>query len=247
MRGWLLLAAFSILTGCAAEISSRSVVTSCILPDDQTGTFDGRWKVAPIPIAVQSGQFSADEKATIVQAIQRWNSFTRLSLKQDIFIVAEDSSLPRPSSVCAGSTPVLLGSQFVNPIVVRKHGSWIYPSATSAIAITSTCPLADTPVNKFYAGALDLNYQHFFVSGKPQPDLQSIMVHELGHLIGLRHSCENSPTRPNTPNCNDSGIDSNYKTAVMFPVFGFTGGYGEKRSTLNVNDQGRANCLYLTP
>ena len=92
---------------------------------------------------------------------------------------------------------------------------------------------------------MELNYQGFFVSGRKVPDLQTIMLHEFGHLLGLYHSCDSGSTKAGTPNCLSGTLKTEYRDAVMFPVFGFNEDLtGEQKRELNENDQGRANCLY---
>ena len=91
---------------------------------------------------------------------------------------------------------------------------------------------------------MELNYQNFFVTGKPVPDLQSIITHEMGHLLGLGHSCE-TDTETGVPNCNESGLPPAYQAALMFPTFTFdSNGNGQIKRDLQSNDEGRANCLY---
>ena len=87
-----------------------------------------------------------------------------------------------------------------------------------------------------------------FVAGHKQPDLQSIVLHEIGHVLGLNHSCEAASTGTGVPGCNDFGVSSAYASAVMAPLFGFDeNGYGEQKRQLTQNDEGRANCLYTAP
>jgi len=237
-----------LVTGCAQDLN-ESYVRSCVVFQDQTGTFDGKWKVAPVPLAVEAGKFSEFEKSTIRMAVQQWNKFAQAVYHQPILDVGASGvpevSATRSGQICASNQPMMVGNQFVSRVVIYKHSAWPYSTA-EAIAITSTCPVQATPLNQFYDGMIELNYRDFFVSGKRVPDLQSIIVHELGHLLGLRHSCEASTTREGVPICTDPGINSTYKDAVMFPVFGFdSAGQGEKRFKPNSNDQGRMNCLYL--
>ena len=90
---------------------------------------------------------------------------------------------------------------------------------------------------------MEVKYQNFFISGKKLPDLQSIITHEMGHMIGVNHSCE-STGKTGTPACNSSPAE--YFAAIMFPVFGFdASGLGESKRVLQDNDEGRANCLYI--
>jgi hypothetical protein len=92
---------------------------------------------------------------------------------------------------------------------------------------------------------LNTLYEDFFVSGKKQPDLTSIFVHELGHLLGVDHSCENNSIRTGMPDCKQLSSTSEYIPAVMFPVVRFsTNNVGEVKNALTKNDQGRMNCLY---
>ena len=83
----------------------------------------------------------------------------------------------------------------------------------------------------FTSAVMELNYVNFFRSGMPVPDLQSLVTHELGHLLGLNHSCVGA-------GCN--GAPSDYINAIMFPSYN----PGSIKRALNSNDQGRANCLY---
>jgi hypothetical protein len=91
---------------------------------------------------------------------------------------------------------------------------------------------------------IEINYQNFFVDGKKLPDLESIILHEFGHLMGLNHSCE-AAAKTGVPSCNQSGLNPDYISASMYPVFAFsTDGTGEQKRDLGTNDESRANCLY---
>ena len=243
---WLSVA--MLLTACAQGNPDRKVVKDCVVPQDQTGTISGHWAVTPVPVALHAGEFTNDEVAAVAKAMDSWNNFysASLGLKTINYLDANGkirtSSQAKPAALCSQS--ILKNGQFSGPVVIYKSSPWPYGSRSTAIALTSFCPNAASPLPAFYMAVMELNYQSFFVAGKKLPDMESIVLHELGHLMGLDHSCE-SPGRNGMPDCNASDLPSNYLTASMAPIFNFdTSGLGEIKRLLTDNDQGRANCLY---
>lgn len=234
-----------LLGGCAPPMDDGLLVTECVLPEDQSGTLSGRWKVQPIPIAFRSGQFGSTTKDAIVKAADTWNSFFKKSQGIQILDYGDpdsprETSSNKSSSLCTQS--IVSDSAYVGSVVIRAYSDWPYDE--DAIAMTVFCPQPDTPLNSMYNGIMELNFEHYFVNGTKVPDMTSLLIHEFGHLVGLNHSCETLST-PNTPDCDDSSLPNEYFEAVMFPVVFFDqSGFGELRRTLKRNDQGRANCLY---
>jgi hypothetical protein len=150
------------------------------------------------------------------------------------------SSVSTPANICG--TALLSNNQYTGDVVVSKLGTWPHDSA--AMALTSFCTFPNTPFNKIYTAVIEINYQNFFTSGSRLPDLQTIILHEFGHLVGLGHSCELGSAGTGLVKCSAS-IDAKYIEAVMFPSFSFPDNvHGEKRQDLKDNDMGRANCLY---
>jgi hypothetical protein len=230
--------------------SEELYVSGCALPAAQSQTLMGRWPVLPIPLAVGSDPaFSEAEISEIQAAADAWNRFFSASLGVEVFSYSDgggfsvsSESRPQTSSLCAYG--LIAGSTYTGRVVIYKATSW--PSNTqNAIAVTSVCRAPETPLYRSYMGVMDLNYQYFFSQGRKQPDLRSIVIHELGHLLGLDHSCTTGASEEGFPSCSESNIDPDYLSAVMFPSVSFSaGGQGEVRRSLNGNDQGRANCLY---
>lgn len=232
-----------VLWGCA-EPEGNNYVKTCVLPNDQAGTISGRWSAIPIPIAAYEGDFNAEEQKVISSAAKTWNSFYQASQKQTLLDVGsakdavQSSTAVKPYAIC--SKGLVSNGKFTSPVVVYKDGKWPYDS--QAIALTSFCPVKDTPLNKIYMAVIELNFESFFVEGKRMPDMQSIVAHEFGHIVGLNHSCDTSGAK-NMPNC--SAASSDYVHALMFPNFSFaSSGAGEVRRDLQKNDQGRTNCIY---
>jgi hypothetical protein len=243
-----LLAVATILASCSLSRSSGKlpVVKGCVLPQDQSGTLTGKWNITPIPVAFsEQSNFSQQEMQLVAGAVSTWNSFFADSMGlQPLDIGANGynvSSMPHPTNLCQ---PIVSGSSFTAPIVIYKLGTWPAGYNPKAIAITTTCPTQTADPKPFYGAVMELNYANFFVAGTKLPDLQTIALHELGHVLGLNHSCEGTASA-GVPGCNDFGVSSSYAAAVMAPTFSFdSANLGEQKRALTSNDEGRANCLY---
>jgi hypothetical protein len=240
---FFLFALASVLTGCAkAKSKSKGVVKECVLPADQSGTLSGKWPVTPVPVAVREGDFSGAETSAISAALTSWNGFFGQSKGISVISALSSAASERPSDIC--SQGLIVGNQFSSAVVIYKHSTG-WPYNPDVIALTTVCPRpASSGLKPFNMAVMELNYQHFFRSGARIPDLQSIFLHEFGHLLGLNHSCE-TKDQAGTPNCNSSSLNPDYFQAIMFPIVFFPNNVnGEQRRELQKNDQGRANCLY---
>jgi hypothetical protein len=231
----------SVLAFACAQATDAPVVTTCQLPSDQTSTLSGNWALTPVPIAFHTGDWSAAEMSAMTNAADTWNHFFTQTQKFAIIDYGtagspRTSSISKPSSPCSES---IAGTQYSAPVVVYKDATWPYGAST--IALTRFCTSASTPLNHMTMAYIEVNYQNYFVAGQQNPDLQSIVLHEMGHLAGLNHSCESISTT-GFPNC---AANADYTDAVMAPVFTFDqSGNGQQKRGLTANDEGRANCLY---
>jgi len=224
-----------------------SFETQCTVQDDQKDTLVGRWQEAPIPITVASGVWSAGEITSIRRAIDSWNSFSQSVHKFQFMDPGNGSSIAssssgKPGSLCSSS--IVGSSGFTGSVNIFKNTTWPFANSENVVALTSFCRINDSPFARIYTAIMDVNFEFFFRAGLKNPDLESTMLHEFGHLLGLGHSCESSPTLAGIPNCSAAGLPAEYISAVMFPAVKFSGNNAVPRRALQRNDQGRANCLY---
>jgi len=257
MRGTSsILALAFLMSACGVrntQSSTSLLTTDCVLSPDQGGTLTGRWVQPAVPIAFHAGDWNSSEMSAITAAADKWNSFFAASMGYPAIDYGSAAS-PRTSNVphttdeqdfCANQTIVNTDSTFNAPIVIYKQGTWDQ-NISAVIALTTTCHHAVTGkiLPRFHDGFMDINYVNFFVNGNRVPDLQSIVLHEMGHLMGINHSCESAPNGAGVPTCSGM-MSSSYRTASMYPTFSFfSSGAGEVRRSLNDNDAGRMNCVY---
>lgn len=238
--------------GCAfpSGNSQQSYVMSCILPADQSATLSGHWATLAVPVSFHQGDFSATEMSAGTAAANSWNDFSTVTHQKNAIDYGGDAANPRlataakPSALCAQG--MVSGKQYTGSIVIYKQAQWPYSNLPDAIALTSYCstPSSSGGLAIFYMAIMEVNYQNFFLTGGKIPDLQTIFLHEFGHVMGLAHSC-GSTTQAGFPNCSSPTIASAYVDAVMYPVFSFDQyGAGQQKRMLATDDQQRANCLY---
>jgi hypothetical protein len=246
------LGASAILAGCGADedpVDKEKIISSCNVNADQAATFAGRWASLPVYMAFHTNDFSEAQKNGIVKAAMTWNSFFQGTRGSPIFDYSQSADLVRvtnevkPTGDLCISPPFFQDGRFSKPIsIYGLTASW--PYQPEIIALTTYCDVAvsgDRLPRKTHT-IMEINIKDYFSTTGASQDIESIVLHELGHVVGLLHSCE-TEGKTGMPGCESA--PAVYQQAVMYPAYDQSAGAnGEKRQSLNPNDQGRLNCLY---
>jgi hypothetical protein len=236
--------------------------TSCALPKDQgVGSLHGKWTALPVPIVFDRDFYVADNgeiMPALRGALQSWNRWAELrgmqafSIKNDGSGASAGREIPDLTD-CAqasysSSVTDMVGIWKINsfgthrnqrpscgtlpngdpgrilPYAVQGQTDWIIQSG------------------RIIGASILLNFEDYNTIGKQRVDVESLLLHELGHVLGLLHSCNgssgdstDSTTSPPCANANPL-----YTSAVMFPFLQLR----QERRSLKQNDYNRINCLY---
>ncbi len=237
-----LLGLIAALSGCG-KTAEDEFTKDCKVAQDQAASLHAFWSTKPVPIAVEYGEFNSNEQAVIGAAIDTWNTFIQSSKGFPLFIKngspiqnVSGSSSQSAGNICSNS--IIAGSNFSGRVMIRKRTSWNYSASTIALSSLCSSPVSGASYPVMTNAVMEVNWKDFYAAGKSQPDLQTIILHELGHIIGLDHSCGAN----GVASCNGAG--TSYLEAVMHPNPTSSGVGGAVRRNLRTNDQERANCLY---
>lgn len=258
MRNLLcLLAAFS------APLAHAN--NECQLPADQGhGSLFGSWEKLPVTLVLDREFYRADggrELQALLNGVATWNAWAAFKGKVAFVLAApsEGAEIPELTSCSASdytaAFPDAVGIWKINGEGWRRNrreSCGVDPNGVGGRLLPlglqgkTDWRLAG---GRIRGASVLMNFEDYNAPGKQLLDVESLAVHELGHVLGLLHSCNGSSSAhdivdpTSAPACFDRGeiaVPPAYAQAAMFPFLE----QGQPRRSLGTNDLGRVNCLY---
>ena len=251
----LILTLSIMLAAGSAQASDR---TSCKLPRDQgSGSLLSQCDQLPITLVFDQEfyrQNQGRDALALNRAVKTWNDWAKQKGKV-AFVIANDGygmEIPKVNGCSASEYNRWTGGAV---------GVWKIDGVGYRANQRPSCGLReDGSMGKILPGqsqtdwslqkgrikeaSVLLNFESFNAPGKPRIDVESMFLHELGHVLGLLHSCNGSTSESadstTAPSCFASTTPQAYLDAVMFPFLETN----QTRRELGENDFNRINCLY---
>lgn len=249
----LLVFALWGLAGCSKDNNASSdeeLLCDCSeVPADQHGSCLAPLRQRPSQIRIVNSDWGSS-LSTIQSALAEWNQAATgqrnvsngANPRFTLFAVNElgpyrvDVNNPRNCENLPYGTDVI-------PVEVMDAVSW------QKMGLSENTPAITLRCSQKYTLMSQRILVHRNHLGTPQ--LQSILLHEFGHLIGLDHSCQEGAGTANYIGCSQvNSADHQYRQAVMFPTLqvvrtgaGASDYRYEKKEALTQNDLVRASCV----
>jgi len=242
--------------------------TLCQMPPDQgRGTLQGAWGALPVPLVLDTDFYVANNGEAIPAlkgAIETWNGWSRLR-GMEAFQLESDGSggtagreIP-DLNTCDQASYTAAVRDVVGIWKIGTHGArknqreicqrdgqgrlgriLFYDDVSGSGVQGQTEWMIQN--GRIIGASILLNFEGYNAPGRQRIDVESLLLHELGHVLGLLHSCNGSSgdslDGTSAPAC---GVAPHqYTSAVMYPFLMVN----QERRNLMQNDYNRVNCLY---
>lgn len=211
----------------------------CNLSSDQFGSF-----MPPAPAGMSlsvsiDSSFTDEQRLAVIRAMTTWNAYGRIRLGRDFFQNGRSISkkqTPSKKEDCDSVPGSSTGFEIVNE-TSEKNWSGLGLGKNNP-GVTIRCQEDD-----------ELSKQVIMINPKlvSAEQFASVVLHELGHTIGLNHSCDPGEGSDDYVSCNVLEAQHPYRQAIMYPWLRVGNGVsdaGETKENLRVNDVERMVCLY---
>lgn len=207
------------------------------VPRDQKESFAKRRSKFPFQISLDS-HFTAAEVNLIQQSVSAWNQVSQARYHQNFFeIVSHSAPLADIHNIINCSYPNNPNELFI--FRIESPHRWRSLGHTDfQLGVTHHCFMmarGAQGVSKVTGTTIVIGHQAI---GAKFHQFKSIILHELGHAVGLDHSCSENGAKPGHLSCIGINRPHEYRLASMFPTLEPR----ETREDLNRNDQTRGGC-----
>lgn len=182
----------------------------CPVAQDQQSSFMAAPSEFPVTLTVDP-RWSDSERASLQKAVDAWNAAARRAGKPSLFKteIGPVMELTGRNAIQGCELTEVSGTRFP---VVRVSGTGLWDAMgfnDSTPAVTLRCHQGDEVSKQAVLVNADLITSE---------QLTSVFLHELGHSIGLDHSCQLDADAPSFRGCSGLSADHPYVQAVMYPA-----------------------------
>lgn len=249
---WTVALLMVCASACARKSESPRISYECMaLNEDQKGSLMVPADTNSVIQVQLDSRLSEENQRKIQSAASEWNRLSRTLRQQELFVlvtgVVDEDQYPKTASDCSYE-----GGGDDRFWIIQEND----PRHWSGLGFSRDNPAGT--IRCHYSENLERQVIYLNTEIAKPDQLQSIMLHEFGHSLGMDHSCQNGAGTSDYIGCDQVKAGHPYRDAVLFPVLRqMTHPYGAspvgpshgRRSTLEVkealqaNDQSRARCL----
>lgn len=201
---WCGLAAlFAGSIGCGRD-------RNCSVAQDQQSSFMASPSEFPVTLTVDTS-WDESERASIQKAAEAWNAAARKAGKPSLFRIEVGPTMELVGRNAIQGCDLTRASGTRFPLVkVSGAGVWDAMGFNdSTPAVTLRCHQGEEVSKQAILVNSDL------ITGE---QLASVFLHEMGHSLGLDHSCQLDADAPSFRGCSGLASDHPYVQAVMYPA-----------------------------
>ncbi|OFZ81161.1 MAG: hypothetical protein A3K03_10665 [Bdellovibrionales bacterium RIFOXYD1_FULL_44_7] len=210
--------------------------TGCLQPDQAATLMPSLDIESENRITIDSS-FTVEQRESMLRAIATWNNLGR-SLTGKDFFTGKVSEVPSSWKPAGDDGCEFQGSSKDSFAIIRETSAETW-KAMNLTDRNGGATVRCTVENQLTRQVILINTNHNKVE-----QFHSVVLHELGHAIGLDHSCLVGTGRLDFTSCGSLGADHPYRVATMYPLLTISTDFIETKEDLRSNDSERASCLY---